>query len=518
MLAKLRRFASSIAVRLLAFNVLLLFVPLVGLLSFDAYERTLLRAQEDSMVQQGRLLAAALGGDGLLAAERSQRILERLQQRTTARLRVLDHRALPLADSSSLGPRREPGETSAPEASAEDGVLYRLGALPFRLLQRLRVPDEPPVIRDFYSPDQPFQGSEVTAALGGSYGSVTRIGDQAVLLYSAIPIRSDGEVVGVALVSQSTYEIQKALERVRLATFQVFLIALAVAGVVSLLLAATIALPLRRLRTEAAGLIDRRGRLTGRFRPTSRRDEIGDLTRALRGLSERLREHQQFSDSFAADVSHEFKNPLASIRSATEVLDGLDDPEQRSRFVGMVQNEVARMEALLTSLREVTRLDAGAGADAEPVDLIAFATALQEVWAARYDTSVDLRCEAEQLAVSIAPERLAQVLENLVDNAVSFTPPEEAVLVRIGLNGDAARIEVLDRGPGIPHEHLGKVFDRFFTYRPSSAATVKEAHHSGLGLAIVRATVEAYGGRASAAQREGGGARLQVDLPVASAS
>ena len=134
----------------------------------------------------------------------------------------------------------------------EDGrLLYTLGALPFRLLQRLRVPSSPPVIRDFYSPDQPFRGSEVRAALNGAYGSITRIGGQGVLLYSAIPIRSQGTVVGVALVSQSTYEIQRDLERVRLATFKVFLVSIAVAGLLSLILSATIALPLRRLRSEA---------------------------------------------------------------------------------------------------------------------------------------------------------------------------------------------------------------------------------------------------------------------------
>ncbi len=506
-----RRLVSGISVRLLAFNVLLLFVPLVGLFSFDAYERTLLRAQEESMVQQGRLLAAALGGEGPIDAERAQAVLQRLQQRTTSRLRVLDAQALALADSSTLGPRLEPGEE--PVAQEDGGLLYQIGAWPFRMLQRLRVPRQPPVIRDFYSPDRPFEGTEVQAALGGSYGSTTRVGGQAVLLYSAIPIRSSGDVVGVALVSQSTYEIQQDLDRVRLATFKVFLVSIAVAGLVSLLVAATIAVPLQRLRAEAATLLDRTGRLTGRFRASRRRDEIGDLTRTLRQLSDRLLEQQRFSDRFAADVSHEFKNPLASIRSATEILAEVDDAEQRDRFVGMVQRDVTRMERLLSTLREVTRIDAGVMEAAEAVDVAAMASALAEVWEARFPGRVEV-CGDAEVRAAIEPERLAQVLENLVGNAVSFSPDGAKVVVRLQAGRQRARIEVEDEGPGVPREHRERVFDRFFSYRSADTPDVDGEAHSGLGLAIVRSIVTGHGGEVWVEDNEPRGARFVLELPV----
>ncbi len=216
-----------------------------------------------------------------------------------------------------------------------------------------------------------LRGPEVKAALDGRYGAATRVlpgPPRTVMLYIAIPIRIEGAVDGAAVVSQSTNRIMNALYAVRLDVFRVFLLSLAAAVALTLVVATTIARPIARLRHRAEEILDRRGRLTGGFEPSNRTDEIGDLERALAELTHRLEEHLVQTESFAADVSHEFKNPLASIRTAADMALEVDEEEQRRRFLGMIQRDVARMERLLTEAREVSTIDAHLDDEArEPV-------------------------------------------------------------------------------------------------------------------------------------------------------
>jgi two-component system, OmpR family, sensor histidine kinase ChvG len=525
---ELRRPLSRIWIRLLAFNVLLVFVPAAGILYLDVYERQLLAALERSMVQQGRILAAALTDREELGEEEARGLLERLEQRTTARLRILDWEGRLLADSSQIGPRMEGPPASLPApvlastlpagtpAKARERRLYRLGSAVFRGLERLTTRPEAAESPEFYDPAHPFQGSEVLAALEGRYGATTRIspaGQRSVTLYSAIPIRRQGEVVGAVLVSQSTLRILQDLYDLRLASFKVFLASLGVAALLSVVVATTIVRPLTQLRREAAAILDRRGKLRGRFQESRRRDEIGELARALATLSRRLDEHLMFSESFAADVSHEFKNPLASIRTATEMLCEARDEEERRRFTAMVLEEVARLERLLSSVREVTSIDAAMEQEERlGVALDELLTRLVEGVALRAPAGVALELDAEpELVVSGNPDRLTQVFENLLDNALSFSPPGSTVTIRANRSGEQVVVEVEDQGPGISPEHRDRVFDRFFSYRPGGAS---QDGHTGLGLAIVKAIVEGYGGEVEAGGAERKGAVVEVRLPA----
>ena len=519
----LRRFLSRISNRLLAFNVLLLALPLAGLYYFDVYEERLREAQERSMVQQGRILAAALGGVAELDPALAQATLQRLEQRTTARLRVLDAEGSPMADSSALGPRLdelpEGDETTGSEVrQVQENWLYRLGALPFRLYRKiLEPPRQPSAPVDFYRPDRPYRGREVLEALSGSYGSMTRVGPASVTFYSAIPIRTGGRVIGAVLVSQSTFQIQQDLYRVRLVIFQVFLVSVLLAIVLSLLVSTTISQPIRRLRREAAQLLDARGRLTGRFGATTRQDEIGDLTRDLRELARRLSRQQESSETFTADVSHEFKNPLASIRSATEVLVEIDDLDERRRFAAMVEGNVSRMERMLTTLREVSLIDAGAEDDAEVVALGDLLQRVVDGWQLAKtgdNRTIEVQRPSQPILVKVAPDRLAQVFENLLDNADSFSPEDETIHVQLTRDDGVAVASVTDLGPGIPKEHRERVFDRFFSFRPSDNGGAN-GRHTGLGLSIVRAIVEGYGGSVRALDAQEGGAVLELRLPIA---
>lgn len=510
------RLPSRISIRLLLFNILLVLVPVAGFLYLDIFEDQLLADQERAMVQQGRLLAAALGGQGEVSSPGAEALLLRLEQRTESRLRVFGKDGALLADSSRLGPKRprQTSETSSttqsPAGGARDNLLYRTAAGLYRFYRSFR---EGPGTSPSRSPvrTEPYPSATVREALAGRYGATLRptggeeIWRPSLTLYSAIPVRGDGQVVGAVLVSQSTVRILRELDEVRLDVFKVFLVSVGIAAILSLLLAGTITHPVRQLRDEANDLLDRRGRLRGRFGGSSRADEIGDLARALEGLTARIAAHQYALEAFASDVSHELKNPLAAIRSATELLAEIEDPKDRERFVALVLQEVARMERLLSGMREIGEIDAHLETEAAaPVDLSA-------LLAEHARTGIELRSPAHPVFVNASPERLSQVFENLLDNARSFSPPGGTVTVALDARDGIATVQIEDQGPGIPETHLGKIFDRFFTYRPG------EPHardgHTGLGLAIAKAIVEGYGGTVTAENRPEGGARFEVRLP-----
>ncbi len=513
----LLRFLSRISNRLLAFNLLLVFLPVFGILSLKTYELELREQQERLMVQQGRLLAASLGERGPLEAAGAERILVNMEQRFEARLRVVDRDLRLLADSSRLGPRlvSAPAAEKA-EAEGRQSWIYRLGSSLYSAYTFFLPPEPPLQDRDLYATAERLDGEEIRKAIEGRYGAATRLSPttRSVTLYSAIPIRSGGEVVGVVLVSKSTFQILQAIYELRLSTFKVILGSVAAAVVLSLLVSTTIARPLQRLRRESKALLDRRGRLKGSFKGSQRLDEIGDLSRALAELTRRLEGHIRFIESFASDVSHEFKNPLAAIRNATELLAEVEDPAERRRFIQMAQRDIARLEHLLSGVREITRIDAEL--DEQPVEPLALDRLLEGL-IERYEslppegTSYRLALPEEKAVVEADPERLSRVFENLLDNAVSFSPAGGEIQVELNLRDHQAIVEIRDRGPGIPEEHLDKIFSRFFSYR---AGGTEGDGHTGLGLAIVKAIVEAYGGRVRAANQPQGGAVFVITLPL----
>lgn len=539
-------FLSRISMRVLAFNVLIAFLPIAGVLSLGTYERQLLRSLERSLVQQGRVLAAGLDDAGPRLPQDAVRLLQRLRQRHEARLRILDAHGVLLADSSHLAPEGSspailpgsmtfgPGESgSAPTGgvttptaadqpttrAAQETFLYRLASFPIRFWRRYLRPPQPPLDSDeYYSGVRILSGPEIVDALAGGYGAQTRIttGQQSVTLYSAIPVLSRGNVVGAVLVSQSTFRILSDLYVLRLDIFRLFLWSVATAVVLSLLVSATITVPVRRLRDRARAILDPRGRLLGGFSPSRAKDEVGELSRSLGELTARLERHVRLLESFAADVSHEFRNPLASIRSAAELALSSAEPAERRAMLRMVMEDVSRMEKLLAGVREISRIDSGAAEEGPqgPVDAREIAGRVVESARMRpHGSSYAYSVEGGSVAVLVPPGRLQQVLENLLDNAAGFSPQGGSVRVSTGHEGESAVIRVCDDGPGIPEEHLEKIFDRFFSFRPGEEKGI----HSGLGLSIVKAIAESYGGCVRVSNLPRGGACFEVRLPASGA-
>lgn len=521
MRGRARSFLSQITVRVLAFNVLIVFAPIAGILSLGTYERQLLDSLERSLVQQGRVLAAGLENSGPRLRENALRILRSLRQRREARLRVVDMHGALLADSSIVDSPDGADERTAGAAgssrTAQETFLYQIASFPIRLWRRYLRPPQPPTESDeYYSGAKVLNGPEIADALGGSYGAETRItsGQQSITLYSAIPVFESGKVVGAVLVSQSTFRILSDLYVLRLDIFQLFLWSAATAIVLSLLVSATITVPVRRLRDQAHAILDPRGRLVGGLKPSRARDEVGELSRSLAEITARLERHVRLLESFAGDVSHELKNPLASIRSAVELTLASTDKAERTTMLTMVLEDVSRMERLLTGVREISRIDSGAPEETAetPVDARRIGQSMVEAANARRRGEVAFVLEGQPAWAWVPAPRLEQVFANLMENAASFSPPGGTVRVEVGGEDTTTFIRVCDDGPGVPAEHQGRIFDRFFSFRPGEEKGV----HAGLGLSIVKAIAESHGGSVSARTGNGGrGACFEVRLPAA---
>jgi len=508
---KLRSFAR-LSVRLLAFNIILVFLPIAGVLFLGQYEDRLETAETRDLTHRSRLIAVAIAREGTLDADAFEDVIRRAKI-DDMRVRLVDSTGRVVADSREI----VPPAAQPPPRTDRHNVLYRVGAFVVRSVARLVFPPEPPLEIDYFENARRLAGPEISSVLRGREGFEKKISagqQRSVKLYRMVPVVVGGWTVGAVVTSKSTFGILQELYVVRLRVMRIFIASLVVAILVSLFFSTSIVRPLRQLRVEARAVLDRRGRLRNRhFKGSKRLDEIGELSRALERVMRRLDMHVAFIETFASDVVHELKNPLASIRNANEMIADVTDAADRRRFVHVIEQEVARMERLLSGVREISTIDAGMVRDPrERVDVGALLAKIVEGFRIREGQRVrfDLEVGPGPLTVEASEDRLMQVFENILDNALSFSPPGAAVIASVAGEQDHVVTRIADQGAGIPEADITRIFDRFFTHRPD--ASRHTGGHTGLGLAIVRGIVEAYGGSVSAANGERG-AVFTVSLP-----
>jgi len=499
---------TSLTVRILAVNIIALGLMAGSLFYLDSYRKQLFEERFKLARAEAEIAAAGLAGAGPQAR---RDLMVRVGQAQHLRLRLYDSSGALLLDSFALAPPSftlvDPDSESWWERGGraiDAGMRLVLGSQtsePYR---------DPP--RDTAAA-WPELGE---AARSGTSVIVARAApDETPMINAAVPVGSDGQLL---LATRNARDVTQAVRDARGTLGIVLSVTLLISIQLSLFLARTIVQPLRALVRAAVRVRLGRDRAVEVPRLPERGDEIGLLARALSDMSGALRSRIDAVESFAADVAHEIKNPLASLRSAVENLETVKDEGLRAELTRIAAHDVQRIDRLVTEIAEASRIDAELSrTQFMPVDLLALA---QRLVRARDERGENAECRIDVNARGAGPwevpgdeARLVRVLENLLDNAVSFSPPHGEVSVMLRRDDDRVELSVLDHGPGIPAEARDKVFDRFHSLRP---AEEDFGHHSGLGLAIARTIAEAHDGTLVAHDRPDGqpGACLILSVPA----
>ncbi|TPL89461.1 HAMP domain-containing protein [Mesorhizobium sp. B2-3-14] len=551
---------SSLTRRILFLNLAGLAVLVTGILYLNTFRDGLIDARVESLMTQGEIIAGAIaasatvetdsisidpekllelqageslgpGSDQLdnldfpINPERVAPVLRRLISPTRTRARIYDRDANLLLDSRHLYSRGQILRYDLPPVEEEEpDLVERVQKFIFDFFRNTDLP--------VYHEQPGGNGAafpEVVKALTGSPSTIVRVSEQGEQIVSvAVPIQRFRAVLGVLMLSTEGGDIDKIVAAERKAILRVFGIAALVTAILSMLLASTIANPLRRL--SAAAVRVRRGVKSREEIPdfSDRQDEIGNLSIAVRDMTNALYARIEAIESFAADVSHELKNPLTSLRSAVETLPLAKNDTSRARLMEIIQHDVKRLDRLITDISDASRLDAElAREDAGTVDLKKFVTDLVAV---SRETTRNKKAVEIELKVAKLPQgakgyvvvghdlRIGQVITNLIENARSFVPEDHGhISLSLARAGKFNILTVDDNGPGIRADAIDRIFERFYTDRPAGEAF---GQNSGLGLSISRQIVEAHGGTLTAENIPGTkpgeikGARFVVTLPA----
>ena len=530
-----RRLVSPLIRPILAINLLALVLLGGGLLYLDDYRKGLIAAEIDNLKTQGVIVASALGEGAIdtavldpptLQPDAARQLLRRLVSTMNTRARLFGLDGELMADTRILtGPggvvqiRELPAPQQGNVATRAFNAVYDFVVAKLPERQKLPLYQEEALQRaaDY---------DEARRALRGEAASAVRLSDDGQLLISvAVPVQRYKQVLGALMLSRGGGDVERAMRSVRFDIIKIFLLALAVTVLLSFYLATSIARPVRRLAAAADRV--RRGRgATPVSIPdfTKRHDEIGDLSRALREMTDALWRRMDAIERFAADVAHELKNPLTSLRSAVETVGRVADREQQKKLMAVIQDDVQRLDRLISDISDASRLDAELSrGESAPVDVAEMLAALVEVHettiAATNPSAPRLKLDVQRgqrLTVPGIDSRLAQVLRNLLSNAISFSPVKGEIKLRVFRDGRFVVATVEDQGPGIPEGKQKAIFDRFYSERPAGE---KFGTHSGLGLSISKQIVETHRGQIRAENRIGPdgnvvGARFVVRLPV----
>ncbi len=538
-----RRAFSPLLRRILLVNILPLAILVGGLLYLDQYRRSLIAAELDSLRSQAELIAAALG-EGAVSDVRGgeYRVVPGLARQMVRRLgRLADARArLFAADGALISDSRTfeaPGgfvqiEELPPPAGRGEDWLVRFARIGDRVAHWFPRGEDLPLYRE-RAEQRADDYSEVVSALDGEADLVARRDAEGYLVLSAgVPVQRFKKVLGAVMLSKGGEGVEQSLRDVRLTVLELFAVVLMVTVLLSVYLARTIARPLLRLAAAAETVRHRQGREGVIPDLTARGDEIGDLSAALRDMTEALWLRMDAIERFAADVAHEIKNPLTSLQSAVETAARIDDADRAQTLMQVILEDVQRINRLVSDISDASRVDAELSrACAAPIDLWHMLATMADVHRATAPPSgprlvlanpeEGASIEGELVVIGIE-DRLVQVFRNVINNAISFSPPDGTITIRLAERNGFVEVAVEDQGSGLLDAKLEAVFERFYTERP---AAEKFGVHSGLGLSISRQIVEVHGGFIRAENRRPPGAsdappigaRFVVRLPRAPA-
>jgi two-component system sensor histidine kinase ChvG len=497
----------SLAHRILAVNVLTILLVALSTLYLDVFRNRLSKER----VRQTKIEATTTA-EALAHVPQAQwpELLASVSRSTGSRFRLYAANGALIADSWRLsGPTyelRDPsteGWTKDVARALDRGFNTIVGA---------------PQLGDFVEPSvdrlAAWPEAQRARAIGKPVTNVRNAPDLTPVLSAAVPVNGD-----VLLATDNDRAFTRTVRSQRAVIASIMTAVILISVLLSLVLARTIVRPMRRLAIAAHRVRLGRSREVRVPRLPSRSDEIGLLARAVSDMSQSLRQRIDNIEAFAADVTHELKNPLASLRSAVEGIDRVDDPELKHKLMGIARDDVVRLDRLINDISEAARTDAElARAQFDRVDLGPLIEQIVASWETRREKGdariAFARPRKDTAAVMGKPDRLARAINNIIDNAISFSPPGGLVEIAAARVGDEVRIRIDDEGPGVPAEARQAIFNRFHSVRPEGEGF---GRHSGLGLAIASAIVEGHDGEIDVQDRDDApsGARFTIRLPAA---
>lgn len=500
----------SLTQRILAVNIFALAMLAGSLFYLDSFRTRITRDRLAQAQTEARIVAQAIS---VAPQELRPELLERLGESSGTHLRLYEAGGTRIMDSWEGS---EPTYTLRPQQSGDWGedIAQFLDNAFDAIVGAQDAPDfEPPAVDRLDA----WPEAQVALDKAGSTSLLRRAPDGTPFISAAAPIA--GEPRAVLLLTDNPRDVRRIVRGERLTLGIVLLVTILCSVLLSLFLARTIAIPLRRLARAALRVRMGRAREVSVPLLPYRRDEIGLLARALHDMTQSLRYRIDATEAFAADVTHEIKNPLASLRSAVDSLDRVDDPELRRQLLDVVRQDVRRLDRLIVDIAEVSRLDAELSrARFDRVDLGLMIESLLGMWEQRAaDRGVRIAFGRPRTGTAVVmgeEARLARVLDNIVDNAISFSPEGGLVEIAATSTDEEVIVTVEDEGPGVPAEARDAIFQRFHSVRPEDEDF---GRHSGLGLAIAMAIVTGHDGTIRAEDRHGhrAGARFAIAMPVA---
>ena len=497
----------TLTYRILAVNILTVVLLAAGVFYLDAFRNRLSKERIRQTKHEAIVTAEALR---VIPPDRREAVLARIGRSTGSRLRVYGPAGQLVADSWRM---------SGPTYALRDPATQKWNKDAARAVDRgFNALVGADTLEDFAEPaaDRLTSWPEAVESRE-SKRPVTRARnapDLTPIFSAAAPVGAD-----TLLVTENDRGFTRTVRSQRRVLFVAIAVTIIISVLLSLFLARTIVRPLRRLALAAHRVRLGRSREVRVPRLPSRTDEIGLLARAVSDMSQSLRQRIDNIEAFAADVTHELKNPLASLRSAMDGLDRVADPELKRRLIAVARDDVGRLDRLINDISEAARTDAElARAQFEPVDLGSLIEQLVSSWEGRRekgDARIAFARPRKASAVVMGKaDRLARAINNILDNAVSFSPAGGLVEIAATHIGDQIRIRIDDEGPGVPADAREAIFNRFHSVRPEGEGF---GRHSGLGLAIARAIVEGHDGEIDVRDRDDApsGARFTIQLPAA---
>lgn len=514
---------SGLTIKILFVNVIAIMILGVGILYLGRYTNSLINSELEALKTEAQLFSGAISEGAVrpvfevspipfqdprkmetINPKLAQRMVRRLGEIGNSRIQLFEISGKMLSDSHQLS---GPGGVVQMEKLDEPNRLD-IETLFFRSSERFidLIPTQnklPAFPADKI--DSIFGFPDTNEALQGNISATAwERPDGSMILTAAAPVQNIKQILGVTFLIRDGAELEKAISEVRVDVFRVFLGALGLTVMLSTYLSGAISKPLQKLATAAEAVRMGHHNAIEEVDLNKRKDEIGELSIAFRDMTRALQERMDTIERFAADVSHEIKNPLTSLRSAVETAAKVKNPEDQQKLMDIIQNDVKRLDRLISDISNASRLDSELSRDVmEAVDLQTLLTELQGLYQKPMsraskdgniveETQIQLSFpEGSEIYVLGNKTRLSQVFGNLISNAISFSPKNALVRIQVYVQEKDVEIRVEDSGPGIPEGKLEGIFERFYTERP---AHEDYGNHSGLGLSIARQIIEAHNG------------------------